>query len=577
MPELFKKHWTSFLGALFVICSILYLFKYTLDQGWITNSMKTGAGLLAGAGLGLLGFKLILGKRSFIGEIISGMGGAVMYATFAFSGVYFALWDSATVFIAMLVLTAGLTILSYRFDLRIVMNLALLGAFAAPLFLRPEQDQAFSLFLYLLVVNSCYFWLSIRKLWAEFRLLAFVGTWLTYVVYYFHFDPATDVLWSLPFRYASATFAFYVLGFLVSSWKTNPKFDGLNLYLGFVNAVLFGSWCVVLVDGVMPMSYPMAAMGLIYLLLSWMAYRAAGKEASTAITVKAAGGVLLLLLALSQLGEGLTIKPLISVYLWGTLAVLLMGAAKRFRVEWLQIVSIVMWLGVTLYWFATTWDIPRAEWFGVYIPFLNGAALAWVLLAGLGFWYSLRVRFTGVNEEGTLFLSCVFSVVSHLIVGGLLTLQIINVFEEYDLSSFWDLALTMSVVWGIYALLLFLWGASSRQRVFRYFGSAVLVMVSVKVFFFDLSGEDSIYKVLVLLVMAVISFAISYINHRWNPGPSEPSSELEQPVEHQEEEVEAVSVQQPTVTEKTVIEKTVTEKTITENEAGGGNINKPYF
>lgn len=533
MPELFKKHWTSFLGALFVICSILYLFKYTLDQGWITNSMKSGAGLLFGAGLGLLGFKLILGKRLFIGEIVSGMGGAVLYATFAFSGVYFALWDSVTVFLAMLVLTIGLTVLSYRFDLRVLMNMALLGSLAAPLFLRPEQDQAFSLFLYLLVLNSGYFWLSIRKLWAEFRLLAFVGTWLTYAVYYIHFDPATDVLWSLPVRYASATFLFYVLGFLISSWKTNPRFDGLNLYLGFVNAVLFGSWSLVLLDGILPVAYPLAAMGLVYLLLAWLAYRIAGKEASLAVTCKAAGGVLLVLFSFSQMGEGLAVKPLISVYVWGVLAVLLMGAAKRFRMEWLQLVSVVMWVGVTLYWFATTWDVPRGEWFGVYIPFLNGAALAWVLLAALGFWYSLSATFSALKEEGRLFVSCLFALASHLIVGGLLTLQIGNVFEEYDLSSFWDLNLTLSLVWGLYALLLFLWGASSKQRVFRYFGSAVLALVSVKVLLYDLSGEDSIYKVLVLLAMAAISFAISYINHRWKTEPSAPPAGPELPDEEQ--------------------------------------------
>ncbi|MDF2922722.1 MAG: hypothetical protein K0R57_1636 [Paenibacillaceae bacterium] len=539
MSELLKKHWTSFLGALFVICSILYLFKYTIDQGWITNSMKTGAGLLVGAGLGALGFKLILGRRMLIGEIISGLGGAVLYATFAFSGVYYALWDSGTVFLAMLVLTTGLTALSYRFDLRILMNLALLGSFASPLFLRPENDQVFSLFLYLLVLNSGYFWLSIRKLWAEFRLLSFAGTWVTYAVYYIHFDPAADVLWSMPFRYATAAFVFYVLGFLVSSWKTNLRFDGLNLYLGFVNAVLYGSWCAVLADGIMPMTYPLAAMGLIYMVLAWMAYRIAGKEASVAVTFKVAGGALLILLALSQLGEGLAVKPMISVYVWGMMAVLLMGAAKRFKTEWLQIVSIALWVGVTLYWFSVTWDVPRGEWFGVYIPFLNGAALAWVLLAALGFWYSLRATFSAIKEEGRLFLSCVFSVVSHVIVGGLLKLQIINIFEEYSLSSFWDPDLTLSVIWGIYALLLFLWGASTRQRVFRYFGSIVLGLVSLKVFFYDLYGEDSIYKVLVLLAMAAISFGITYINHRWKTEQEASSSGLEQQVEAGEEPVAA--------------------------------------
>ncbi|WP_438447173.1 DUF2339 domain-containing protein [Gorillibacterium sp. sgz5001074] len=520
MPVWFRKHWTSLLGSLFVICSIIYLFKFTIDQGWITNSMKTGAGLAAGAGAMLLGVKLILGKRLFIGEIVSGMGASILYTTFAFSGVYYALWDSMTVFLSMMVMTVGLTVLSYRHGLRILMNLALLGAFAAPLVMRPENDQVFTLFLYLLVLNAAYFTLSIRKRWAEFRLLAFAGTWLTYMVYYIHFDPATDSLWSMPFRYAVCAFVFYVVGFFISSWKTDRCFDGMNLYLGFVNAVLFGLWSSIVLDGILRMAYPLAAMGLLYAGLALVAYRVSGSSASTAITVQAVWGAILLLLSLSQLGDGLDMRPIISVYVWGILAALLMAAALRLKAEWLQAVSMAVWTGVTLYWFAVTWDAPRGEWFGVYMPFLNSAAVAWMLLAATGFWYSLKASFSAVKDGGQVFMSRFFSVVSHLIVGGLLMLQIDNMFEEYRLSGFWDRDLTLSVVWGVYALLLFLWGASSKQRLFRGFGSVVLGMVSIKVLFYDLSGEDTVYKVLVLLVMAAISFAISYINHRWQEEPA---------------------------------------------------------
>lgn len=522
MPELFKKHWTSFLGALFVFCSIVYLFKYTLGQHWVTSGMKIGAGLLAGGGMTLLGVKLILDRRRLPGEMASGLGVAVLYTTFSFAGVYYAIWDSMTVFLAMLTLTAFLTVLSYRLDLRILMNLALLGAFAAPLLLRPENDQVFSLFLYLLVLNAAYFGLSIRKMWPEFRLAAFVGTWLIYFVYYIHFDPVSDTLWSMPFRYASAAFLFYVAGLLFSSWKANLSFDGLNLYLGFANAVLFVGMCVVLLDGIILMAYPLAVMGVLYLLFAWTVHRLTREAgAATAVGVYSVGGVLLLLLALSQIGDGLAIKPLISVYEWGGLAALLMAAAKRAKAEWLQAVSFALWTGVTLYWFTTFWYAPRGEWFGTYIPFLNGSAMAWILLAALGFWYSLGVSFQTLHEDGKLILSRIFAVISHLIVGGLLTVQMINVFKEYEVSDFWDMNLTMSVVWGIYALLLFLWGASSKQRVFRYFGSAVLGLVSVKVLFYDLSGEDTVYKVLVLLVMAAISFAISFINLKWSGGDHE--------------------------------------------------------
>jgi uncharacterized membrane protein len=75
--------------------------------------------------------------------------------------------------------------------------------------------------------------------------------------------------------------------------------------------------------------------------------------------------------------------------------------------------------------------------------------------------------------------------------------------------------LTYSITWGIYALLIFIWGAYSKQAFFRWFGSVVLVLVAAKTIFIDLSSADTVAKILVLFILSVITFAISYINNIW--------------------------------------------------------------
>lgn len=519
MNDMVKKHWTTFLGALFILSALIYLFKYTVDQGWVTDGIKIGIGLLFGAGFGLAGMKLLTGGRKLAGEIISGLGVAVFYTTFSFAGIYFSIWDPMTVFLCMIVLTILISLSSFRFHLRILMNIALLGAIVSPLVMKPDNDQVFTLFLYLLVINSAFFMLSIRKQWLELRLVSFAGTWLLYMVYYFHFQPAVDSIWSMPYRYAVAAFVFYVVGFHVSSWKSNLKFYGLNLYLGLVNAVIFGLWSLTLLDGFVSFAYPMAAMGVLYILLSLVVYLLTHSISDAPVLVKFFGGTFLLLLSATQLGQGLEIKPLISVFLWGMIAALLIGIAMYLKNNLLKLASILVWVGICTYWFVVTWDTPRGEWFGVYIPFLNWGAVSWAILAGLGFYYSMKVTFTGLSEETNRFLSRIYSIVSHLIVGGLLTVQVDNLFDEYTLSSFIDLDLTLSVTWGVYALLLFLWGALSNQKVFRIFGSIVLVLVAAKALFLDLAGEDTIYKVLVLFLLGCISLTITYINSKWNGKP----------------------------------------------------------
>lgn len=58
------------------------------------------------------------------------------------------------------------------FALRLLMNVSLFGGTLAPLSLRPETDQVFALFLYMLVLNAGVFFIAIQKKWEEYTLPA---------------------------------------------------------------------------------------------------------------------------------------------------------------------------------------------------------------------------------------------------------------------------------------------------------------------------------------------------------------------------------------------------------------------
>ncbi|MEX1030149.1 MAG: DUF2339 domain-containing protein [Paenibacillaceae bacterium] len=515
MSDFLRKQWTSLLGILLMLAAFIYLFKYTIGLGWITDAVIIAIGLIFATGFSVLGITLDKYKgHKLIGEMFAGLGMALLYTTFSFAGIYYGLWDSMTVFISMLAVTAAFTTYAYQGNARLLMNIGLIGALAAPLVLRPETDQVFTLFLYMLVINAAFYYISVRKSWLELRLIGFIGTWLLYIVYYFHYDPAIEGIWSMPYRYAVTAFGFYVVAFMLSSWKER-SFNGLNLYLGLVNALLFGTWSVSILDGVISVAAPLAAMGLLFIIMAFIVYQLTG-QLTLAVWTKLSGGVFLFLIAAAQFGQGWESKPLINVYIWAAVIVVLFIIGRLTTLELFKFASYAVWLVIVLYWFIVTWDTPRGEWFGTYIPFLNSGALAWILLAGIGFYYSTHVIFNSLKERGTLWFTSMNAVVSHLIVGGLLTVQVENLFEEYAVPNFFDYQMTLSMTWGIYALLLFLWGAYSRQRVFRIFGSIVLLLVTGKTLFFDLAGEDTIYKVIILFALGVISFFITWINNRWN-------------------------------------------------------------
>lgn len=528
MKDLLRKHWITLLGAIFTFMAFSYSFKYAVDNGWISDELKIGIGIMAASALIIFGITMEQKGNSILSEILNGLGVALLYTTFSFAGIYYSLWTPMTVFLAMTVVTLALAVYSFKFNFRILMNLSILGALISPIVMKSQGDQVFTLFLYLLVINSIFFFVSVSKGWLELRLIPFIGTWTLFSVYYFYFEPEIKVA---PFTYAVSAFIFYIVGFLVSSWKEKKNFDGLNLYLGIANGAIFGLWAYGIMHGIISFSIILGAMGLVYLTAAAITYSITKKN-SFPVVANFVASMILIILSASEVGAGSAFKPIITVFMWAFIAaiVLILGQIKE--KDYLKLSAAIIWIFIGTYWYGVTWFTPIGEWFNTFIPILNWSGMAWVTLAVLGFYFSLNVKFDFASkdplESDRKFVSSAFSVVSHLIVGGLLTFQIDNLWKEYSINSF-DLWLTLSVTWGIYALLLFLWGAYSKQSFFRWFGSVVLVVVAVKTIFYDLSDSEMIYKILAMFILALITFAISYINNRWKNEQASSNTASNQP------------------------------------------------
>jgi hypothetical protein len=527
MRELLRKHWASLLGALFVVAAFITLFQYSVEKGWITNVMKIGFGLAGGIGFAIVGAKLAQKPKGvMIGEILLGIGACILYATFSFAGIYYDMWSPLLVLLGMTAITAGITYYAHKFQSRMLMNIALLGGLLAPLLLRPDRDAVFTLFLYLLVLNVAFLYLSILKGWLELRIVGFLGSWVLYFVYFIHYLPATTGIWNMPMRYAVAVYLFYTLGLLLSSWKSKSSFEGTDLYLNAFNGVLFGVWALFIWGSTLSYGYVILGMGLLYTFSGLVISRLSGKMSVPAISFTITG-VVLILMSLNTLNESVLVRVLI----WTLYVALLTAIGRIWRWYPATIIAAIIWLYLGVYWYSVTWWTPRGEWFGVYIPFLNWGAIAWMALAALGFYYAKTFKVPGLSDSGVRILSRLFALFSHLIVGGLMARQIQNVFTEYltDLPKVY-MALTLSIVWGVYALILVLWGAYYREGLFKWFGSAVLVIVAIKAIFMDLSDQDALFKVIALLILGAISFAVTWINGKWqgnpplNPGPGSPSA-----------------------------------------------------
>lgn len=515
MNELWKRHWTTLIGALFLLAALATLFKYSSDQGWITLQLKLGIGLLAG------GIAVAIGvtfskrhERGRIGEMMTGIGTAAWYMTGIYAGVYEAVWEPLTVFVAMAAMTVTVTAYAYRCNYRLLLGISLGGALLAPFALRPEADHVFPLFLYLLVVNAAYFAISVAKSWLEPRMGAFISTWVLYAVYYANFAHAEGGLQTMPMRYAVAAFSFYALAFFAAARREKCGYAGWNMVSSFANTVVFCLWAPTLLNNQAAMTALLLAIGMLYIAMGGIVGKFDAEYGKNALYWHLAFGGFMFLIGLSEVGGGSEYRPIIGVFVWTAIAALTLIAGIKRRSDALKLIASAIWLITGLYWFGATWGVPAVNPFGVYVPFVNGGAGAWMLLAAFGFYAAREVRFVGARQESVhAGIGHTFALLAHLIVGGLLTVQITAASDAYDWMP--ESTLVLSVSWAAYALLLFLWGAYTRGSLFRWFGSGVLAIVSAKTLLFDLGGEDTLYKIVVFFVLGIICFGITLINKHW--------------------------------------------------------------
>ncbi|MGI9543404.1 MAG: DUF2339 domain-containing protein, partial [Cyclobacteriaceae bacterium] len=487
MWDTIKRNWITFLGGFFVFMAILYFFKLAFDQGWIPPTARVAIGLLLGATGLFYGYTLYLQEKKLSSEILSGLAGSIIFATFAYASFSdHILWSANTLAISMISFTALITVISYRFEMRMLIFISILGGLLTPLILKAHFDQVFLLFIYVLTLNVVALYLSASKNWPELRVMSFLVTVFIYCTYYIYFEPE---LWTKPFFYITTFFLVYLAGLILASWQDENKFNGMNLYLGLVNAINFVFWSIYIFKSfTIPYAFPTLFVGVVFLTTSFVIHRLS-KEAIIPAAAYFGLGIIIVAIASADLGVHFStggMHYVLNAFIWLALTSVVFGLGHRTKLPLAVNLSMGAWLIILVYWFSVAWEVEWVTWLGFkYIPFFNPGALVWIGLAVLGFTFSKVMDQAASLEQSKEVkqnkekASLTIALLSHAVLGGLLTVQVQNLWDAYAITTV-RLSLVLSVVWMVYALSLFLWGAYSQQNIFRWVGSMVLVFTSLK-------------------------------------------------------------------------------------------------
>jgi hypothetical protein len=175
---------------------------------------------------------------------------------------------------------------------------------------------------------------------------------------------------------------------------------------------------------------------------------------------------------------------------------------------------LVLWFATGLFWFITSYNTPPGIWFWGFVPFLNWASLAWILLAAIGFLVSSNGTYSLFDTHKNENLYKTVKILSHIIVCIFLAFQVDNIWQQYGIIKL-QKDIFISLVWTIYSLILLARGLYNKQEIYRNFSLFVLMVSCLKAFFIDLFHANSFYKMIFLFVFGLITITMSRLNKKW--------------------------------------------------------------
>ncbi len=171
------------LGGIVLALAGLYLFRYSVEHGWISPMTRVVMAVVAG--LGALGVSTLARRRDYplIANSLAGAGVAILYAAFWAAHRLYGFLGAGPAFALIAATTVLGCLVAARYQSLVIAALGLAGGFATPLLVSGASETAPRLFGYLLVLDLGLVTLAQRRRWPQLALLAVLGTTLHQALY----------------------------------------------------------------------------------------------------------------------------------------------------------------------------------------------------------------------------------------------------------------------------------------------------------------------------------------------------------------------------------------------------------
>ena len=174
LEERIGARWLLYAGIGALILGLSYFIKFAFDNGWVSEPLRVGIGLLAGAALVGAGQRFVSRGLAFFGHALSAGGIVVLYVAIYSALHVYGLIAPPVAFTAMVCVTLLASLLADRHQLQVLGVLAVVGGFATPALVGGGQDAQIVLFTYNAILLAGALVLVARHAWPAVAATAYV-------------------------------------------------------------------------------------------------------------------------------------------------------------------------------------------------------------------------------------------------------------------------------------------------------------------------------------------------------------------------------------------------------------------
>lgn len=495
------ENWLNRIGIGLMLFGVAFLFKYSIDQGWLIPPVRSLMGLGIGLALFVPGLQISPAKSNLKPFLLGG-GIGVFYITGFATFQLYSFVSPGVVWAFMIAVTLLALSLSLQQDQAILSITGILGGLGTPFMLYTGSGSLVSLMIYTGLVLAGASVIYLLKGWKSLLWTIVAGGWLVLLVAYFSnvwMEPSPLVTdqWALQVGVLVGAVIFWLVPLArellaehhPDNWENAPP-PGESSTIVSIMALAVPILSLAFSMGIWDMSQEF--WGVIALAFSFViayAYLPLRKENLHSLaSIHAFTALIILTVSFFLLLEGDLLFAVLALEGLG-LRILAHSTADAN----ISVGSHILF-GITFVWLADQlmmYDFNQQA-------ILNLDALTYLLILGAG---GLAVPYWTKSENGRL----IYRLIAHILFLG---------WFLHELYPVENGQAYITVCWGIYAVGLLIGGIFRNISWLRTAGMATIFAVVGKLFLIDLSQLEAIWRILLFTGFGALFLLLSFYLQR---------------------------------------------------------------